>query len=80
MSERLRQAYQRTWERELRRRVNNLPSNRKHLATMRAAGREFRRRHPELYEGKEEKESKQEREEQHEQERVLPLKEVFSNG
>lgn len=44
MSERLRKAYEKKREAEIRRRVNNLPWNRRHLARMRQAGEEFNRR------------------------------------
>lgn len=44
MSERLREAYQKKKERELRSRVNNLPHNKRHLARMHEAGRRFNKR------------------------------------
>ncbi len=44
MSERLRKAYLKRWNDDLRKRVHNQPWNKKHLAKMHKAGREFKER------------------------------------
>ena len=46
MSDRLIRAYLANHEAEVKRRIDNLASNKRHLAMMHEAGRKYKKRHP----------------------------------